>query len=352
MALILEILIMPRKRADQTLAWLPPRVYVHRDNYVYQPKSGGKVVLCPVSAGKLAVLKRHEQEKGRVDNGVFFEHIITEFYASDTFKELAIRTRKDYLAYGAVLSHVFGKMRPNVISQHHVFSFMEWRAKTAGMEQAKRSGNAYEPANQTANKNKACLQSMCSWALQRGKLKQNPCVGVKKLKTKARDRYINDFEYQAIYNCAPPACRVAMEISYLCMARIGDVMQLTMRDVLDDGLFIEQGKTGKKQIKLWSKRLTAAIESARNLPRRQGMTTIFLISKQDGSPYSTRSIQSQYSKACVEAKVTGATLHDLKAKGVSDFEGTLADKQNAAGHTTPGQTATYDRKIKTVRAVK
>lgn len=343
---------MPRKRSNPELAWLPPRVYIARNNYVYQPKAGGKIILCPTSAGKLAVLKRHEQEKGRIDNGVFFEHIITEFFASDAFQELAIRTRKDYLSYGPILITVFGRMRPNVISQHHVFSFMEWRAKSAGIDQSKRTGKAYEPANQTANKNKACLQSICSWALQRGKIKQNPCVGVKKLKTKARDRYINDYEYQAIYDCAPLPCQVAMEISYLCMARIGDVMKLTMRDVLEEGLFIEQGKTGKKQIKLWSERLRAAVDAARALPRKQGMTTIFLMSKPDGSRYSTRAIQSQYSKACVEAKVIGATFHDLKARGISDFDGTLADKQNAAGHTTAAQTAAYDRKIKTVRAVK
>jgi len=343
---------MPRKRIDSSMDWLPSRVYMHRGNYVYQPKSGGKIILCPLNAGKLAVLKRHEQEQGRVDNGVFFESIINEFYASDTFQELAVRTRKDYLAYGVVLSQVFGKMRPNVISQHHVFSFMEWRAKTAGMEQAKRTGNAYEPANQTANKNKACLQSMCSWALQRGKLKQNPCVGVKKLKTKARDRYINDFEYQAIYNVAPLPCRVAMEISYLCMARIGDVMRLTVREVRENGLYIEQGKTGKKQIKLWSDRLLAAIEAARNLPIKTSIKTMFLISKPNGSVYSIRAIQSQYADACIAAGVIDATFHDLKAKGVSDFEGTLADKQNAAGHTTAAQTATYDRKIKTVRVVK
>jgi integrase len=335
---------MPRNRKDSKMEWLPPRVYKHRNNYVYQHKSGGKIILCKIDAGKLEILKRYEQEKGRIDNGVFFENIINEFFVSDAFQKLAVRTRKDYESYSHTLKLVFGRMRPNVIAEHHVRLFMD--------NLAKKRGAGGKPANATANRHKACLQKVCSWALQRGKLKRNPCVGVQKCEESSRDRYITDLEYQAIYNNASLPCRVAMELSYLCMARLGDVMKLTMHDVLDDGLFIEQGKTGKKQIKIWSDRLRKAIDNARSLPRKQGMTTIFLISKPDGSRYSPRTIQAQYSAACEKAGVKDATYHDLKSKSISDFDGTLADKQNASGHTTLAQTASYDRKIQQVKTTR
>jgi integrase len=335
---------MPRARKDESLAWLPPRVYKHRNNYVYQPASGGKIILCPLSAGKLQILKRHEQELGRKLNGLFFEKVISDFYKSDSFQKLAIRTRKDYTGYQKVITDAFGKMRPNAIEPHHVRMFMDLLAK--------RRGTPDKPANATANRHKACLQKVCSWALQQGKLKSNPCVGVEKCQENKRTRYINDFEYKAIYDHAVPSCQVAMEISYLCMARIGDVVALTVRDVLDEGLYIEQGKTGKKQIKQWSDRLRQAVNDARTLPRKQGMATTFLISKPDGSKYAVRSIQAQYETAKKLAKVDGCTFHDLKARGVSDFDGTLSEKQDAAGHTTAAQTAAYDRKIKIVRAVK
>ncbi|WP_054877764.1 hypothetical protein [Yersinia wautersii] len=45
------------------------------------------------------------------------------------------------------------------------------------------------------------------------------------------------------------------------------------------------------------------------------------------------------------------TFHDLKAKGVSDLEGTLSEKQAISGHKNMGQTARYDRKIKIVPVV-
>lgn len=335
---------MPRQRANPTLSWLPPRVYVHRENFVYQPKSGGKIILCKTDAHKIEVLKRYEQEKGNIETGVFFERIINDFFKSMQAKELAPRTLKDYSSYAVTLKRVFGRMRPNAIQPHHIRQFMDALALERG--------SSDKPAYATANRHKACMQKICSWALQVGRIKINPCVGVSKGKESGRTRYISDAEYNAIYKHAAPACRVAMEISYLCMARIGDVANLTMRDVLQEGLFIKQGKTGKEQIKLWSERLSKAVSNARELPRKKGMTTIFLLSKPDGSKYTVRALQAQYATAKKLAGVDGVTLHDLKAKGVSDFEGTLADKQNASGHTTLAQTQKYDRKTKHVRSVK
>ena len=335
---------MSRRRTDPALSWLPDRVYVQRGRYVYQPATGGKVTLCKVDAGKLEVLKRYEQTVETHAGKLLFKCVVTDFFASDTFKELSHRTQIDYTRYQPTITRAFGKMLPNAIEPRHVRMFCDLLAK--------KRGSKGKPANATANRHKACMQKICSWALQVGRIKVNPCVGVTKLKEVSRDRYITDQEYSAIYNAAEPACRVAMEISYLCMARIGDVVKLSMADVLKDGLYIAQGKTGKKQIKLWSERLTQAVNDCRSLPRKSNVTTLFLISKADGSKYTVRAIQAQYKRACDKAGVTAATFHDLKAKGVSDFDGTLAEKQDAAGHTTASQTAKYDRKIKTVRSVK
>lgn len=45
------------------------------------------------------------------------------------------------------------------------------------------------------------------------------------------------------------------------------------------------------------------------------------------------------------------TFHDLKAKEISDLEGTLEEKQAISGHKNTAQTATYDRKTKIVPVV-
>ncbi|BCZ53072.1 hypothetical protein SL264_24780 [Enterobacter cloacae] len=45
------------------------------------------------------------------------------------------------------------------------------------------------------------------------------------------------------------------------------------------------------------------------------------------------------------------TFHDLKAKGISDLEGSLEEKQAISGHKNSRQTAIYDRKVKVVPVV-
>ncbi len=45
------------------------------------------------------------------------------------------------------------------------------------------------------------------------------------------------------------------------------------------------------------------------------------------------------------------TFHDLKAKGVSDLEGNMYDRQAITGHKNVEQTAKYVRKIAVVPTV-
>ncbi|EBV0766101.1 integrase, partial [Salmonella enterica subsp. enterica serovar Kirkee] len=39
------------------------------------------------------------------------------------------------------------------------------------------------------------------------------------------------------------------------------------------------------------------------------------------------------------------TFHDIKAKAISDFEGSSRDKQIFSGHKTESQVLIYDRKV-------
>lgn len=69
-----------------------------------------------------------------------------------------------------------------------------------------------------ANREKTFLSRVYRWGYERGIVKGNPCRGAKQFTEKARDRYITDEEYDAVYQVAPDVVRVAMEIAYLCLA--------------------------------------------------------------------------------------------------------------------------------------
>lgn len=52
-------------------------------------------------------------------------------------------------------------------------------------------------------------------------------------------------------------------------ARLSDVLSLKWSQISEEGIFIQQGKTGTKQIKVWTERLHNAIELAKTLGGRE-----------------------------------------------------------------------------------
>ncbi|MFQ6370991.1 hypothetical protein [Shewanella sp. YIC-542] len=125
--------------------------------------------------------------------------------------------------------------------------------------------------------------------------------------------------------------------------------------LMDRGIFIAQSKTGAEQIKLWSPRLRAAIALSKTLTK-PGIASTFVLSQSHGSKWTRDGFNTRWRSDRSKAReATGLpldfTFHDLKAKGISDIDGTLQEKQAISGHKSAGQTARYDRKTKRVNAV-
>lgn len=288
------------------------------------------------------VWAKYEAAKAKKEDASNLHTLAEEFFESADFTKLSTDTKKDYRKYSNKLMPVFGKMDPDCIKPQHIRQYMDKRGI----------------ASQTqANREKAFLSRLYSWAYERGKVKMNPCKGVRQFKEVERDRYITDEEYNALYEVSPELVKVAMEVAYLCLARQKDVLALKKSELLEDGLFIAQHKTGKKQIKAWSDRLRAAISLAKSLPLKPGMSSIYVLHKADGQKYTRDGFNSRWEQAREEARKKfphlsfDFTFHDLKAKGVSDLEGTLQEKQQISGHKTITQTARYDRKVQIVPVV-
>lgn len=70
-----------------------------------------------------------------------------------------------------------------------------------------------------------------------------------------------------------------------------------------------------------------------------------------GERYSYKGFNEAWRKARNAAseelgRPLDCTFHDLKAKGISDYEGSGRDKQKFSGHKTESQVLVYDRKVK------
>lgn len=329
---------MARTRANKEDNWLPNRVYLKGPSFVFRPKGGGSIRLCAASAARSVVWAEYERLISEL-GGDSISRLIDEFFSSADFDSLSATTQKDYRKYSKPVLLVFGKMDPTKVEPQHVRAYMDKRGKKSRVQ---------------ANREKAFFSRVFRWAYERGKVKKNPCTGVRQYKEVARDRYITDAEYQAVYDMAPAVIKTAMELSYLCAARKGDVLILRWSQVLENGIYIQQGKTGAKQIKAWSPRLRAVLALAKTLSKN--VLGTYVLIKPDGMPWTSNGFDSLWRRTMLAAREqTGwpldFTFHDLKAKAISDIEGSSRDKQLISGHKTEGQVSVYDRSISVVPAV-
>jgi integrase len=333
---------MVGKRKNPKDNALPPRVYRGKSQYEFHPPSGGSISLCPLDTSMPMLWAKFSEINNNKPAYVTFSSRIEIFFLSADFCNLGSETQKDYRKYSLKVIHAFGKMEPDSIQPKHIRQYMDMRGATSPTQ---------------ANREKSFISRVFRWLYERGLVKMNPTIGIKQFKEKARDRYITDVEYQALYSVAPTLVQCAMELAYLCCARQADILALTKSQLVNDGIFITQGKTGKKQIKRWAERLHAAIDLAATLPIVDGMAAIYILHQPQGQRYTRDGFNSRWMKAkqLAKEKFPGLdfdfTFHDLKAKGISDLEGSLQDKQKISGHKNSSQTARYDRKTEIVPVV-
>jgi integrase len=212
----------------------------------------------------------------------------------------------------------------------HIRNYMDMRGKASETQ---------------ANREHSFMSKVFSWGYERGKVSLNPCLKVRKFTETARDRYITDEEYSAVFESSSPMLRAMMEVSFCCAARQGDVLALTHKQLGPEGIFIKQGKTGKAQIKGWTKRLRAAID----LGKASGLRNVtYVFSNTKGARVSANSLRNWYTEAKAKAAKNypdlsfDFTFHDIKAKSISDYE--KGEKQEFSGHKTRAQMEVYNRK--------
>ncbi|MBC8954881.1 tyrosine-type recombinase/integrase [Xenorhabdus sp. PB62.4] len=333
---------MGRKRKNPADSWMPPRVRRGRSAFEFQTYDSRTIRLCDFSATQAEVWVAYEKLIADQKNDETLNGLVKAFFLSPDFSALAVETKKDYRKYANKLIPVFGKMAPDNIKPEHIRKYMDKRGLKAKTQ---------------PNREKNFLSRVYGWGYERGLVRGNPCKGVRQFKEISRDRYITDEEYNAIYSVAPPVVQVAMELAYLCCARQADVLSLTYAQVQEDGIFIKQGKTGVAQIKAWTERLDNVVAMSKMLPLDNGVSSIYVLHQRKGSRYTRDGFNSRWKKARAAAIEKfpeldfNFTFHDLKAKGISDLEGTLAEKQKITGHKNITQTARYDRKVSIVPVV-
>lgn len=245
--------------------------------------------------------------------------------AYEDFANLKPNTVKQYDRLRARIVHGFSDFEPHEVTATHVVQFLD----------------LYRATPNTANRMLSVLRTIFDRGIRTGACDLNPAHTVRRFPEKKRRRYLKDEEYAAIYDKANPVIKVVMDLCYLTGQRIGDILNLKRSDISEEGIYFEQEKTGARLTVQMTPDIRATIDAAKSL--RAVPCAFLLHPKGKGTRYSYRAIRDAYNRAARSAGVPDTTLHDLRAKSLTDTKKAGGDATALAGHRLESTTLRYLR---------
>lgn len=321
---------MGRKRSRDTD--LPPRLHRKRRGqkvYFYYVTSTTPRRWVPLGTDKrkaLAEYARLEAADSAAIAGTFAA--LLDLYLAQGMTHLAAATQRSYQKMAPALRQVFGHVQASKITPHHIYQYHERRAAQAPT---------------MARREVALMGAVMAFGVRWGGwgLSQNPVREVRLPKKRARDRYVTDAEYLAIWHAAPELVRVVMDLTYVTAARKSQVLALPRANVTDEGVWIDPAKNGKLNLYHWTPELREVINRALALPGLPSAT--YVISNKRGQPYTPNGFESMFQRAKRTAGVEDMRYHDLRAKAATDYDQRGEDAVKLLAHRNPKTSETYLR---------
>ncbi|MFO1075134.1 MAG: site-specific integrase [Geminicoccaceae bacterium] len=230
-------------------------------------------------------------------------------------------------------------------------------ARTVEGDAKKRGRIVVRGGRGVASKIGPYLGSAFSWAIRRGWLDNNPCAGVKKIKTRSAERYLSTEEFARLGAAlaaleaegANPFFVAVIRLLALTGCRKGEIAGLTWSQVDLDAnvLRLTDSKTGARIVPL----SPPAVAVLAGLPRTE-RPHAFPSSRSTGPVVGLRKF---WITLCQQAKIEGATLHTLRHSLASTAVmggASLYLVGKALGHTQAATTERYSHvALDPVRAV-
>lgn len=305
--------------------------------------------------------------------------LLAEGVADDRMPAVVAAWQRDVMARHAPKTQRDDKARCKVVAD----SFAEFRAGQVRTADCAEFLSAFRAKPRTFNAYRSLLLELMRYSIERGWRSDNPVVHIRTLATPARTRYITDSELRrikvgGIYGDDAKRTRGGLmlanlvDLLYLTGQRVGDVLELRwQRDpedpdaphLCDEGLLFRpskvRGKTGARVLIKWEPKLRAVVERIRKLQaerllkRRadQRVVSGYLITAQDGTRLTYWGASSAWQDARRRAGITDCTLHDIRAKALTDKEDRDGREQarRMSAHTTEQQLTDYLRGRKTLK---
>lgn len=304
---------------------LPPRLHIKKGRFYYVVSEDGKRKWIPLGSDRSEALRLWAQYEGDqipADEKRF--EIISARFQRDEICKRAHRTQKDYIKALDNLCSVFGRMSIDEIRPTLVAEYLRVRGESSKVQ---------------ANREIAVLSLVFNQAREWGFTERaNPCAGVRKHKEMPRTRYVEDSEYQAVWNCADDVVRDAMDLAVLTGQRQGDVLKMKVGDIRGGVLHVRQNKT-QTALRI---RVVGELEKVvERILSRQNRMGELLVQIGGGAVLTEDTLRKRFDKARTKAGVD-FQFRDLRAKAATDTKD-LAWSQKLLGHQSRAMTEDYVR---------
>jgi integrase len=280
-----------------------------RQTYYYAWKGGPRLVGEPgspefVASYNEAVARKVVKPSGTLQSLIDYFQTTTEFT-----KDISDRTRSDYIKQIEIIERKFGDFPIAALADRRSRGdFKEWRD-----ELAKRSRRQADYAW-------TVLARILSIAVDRGKIKDNPCARGGRLYGSSRVDNIWTLDDEAAFlKAAPVHLHLPLLLALWTGQREGDLLRLLWSAYDGKVIRLRPRKTVTKKRPRGSTvtvpvgaPLRVALDAA--LKARTG--PVILVST-DKRPWTPDGFRSSWRKACIKAGIVGVTFNDLRGTAVT-----------------------------------
>lgn len=344
-------------------ARLPPYVYKNtaRNHYFHwqhlgKGKMGKKTRLCSLDAPISEVWQAYEALEQKENNTVRW--LLDTYNASDANRKNATSTQRQHEMYRNALAEAvgknggrFGDLPLSSVNRIMIRTYLDKAEHKIG-----------------ANRRIQYMKAAWNWASQRYAQvpQENPCEKVTLNEEKARDRYVEDWEYYLVQEIIYQTTKshyiaIMMELAYLCRLRNMEVRNLKHSDIKDGYIRITRTKGSLGELTKISHRLREAITAAKCIHPDAPVPAYgaYLLHDAKGLKVSKNRFDSAWQRIMEKAVNDGLkiddhivkleqpfTFHDLKAKGMTDHT------EHWAGHKSEKARLVYIRKLRVIDATR
>jgi len=269
--------------------------------YFYAWKGGPRLVGEPDSEEFIASYNEAVARRRMRPDGVL-QKILDDYQDTTAFKDLAPRTRADYVRQIKRIEAEYGDLPLTALTDRRTRGeFMAWRDRLAKSSR-RQADYAY-----------AVLALVLSWAFDRGLVLANPCERGGRLYRSKRVENIWTADDEAAFMAKAPAhLRMAFMLALWTGQRQGDLLRLPWSAYDGQRIRLKQSKTGARVSIPVGAPLKAMLDEA-----AKDKKAVVILTTRDRAAWTESGFRASWRTAVKNAGISGVTFHDLRGTAVT-----------------------------------